>query len=359
MSTTEAAAQTRAGVVARLRYTRAGHPRALGERLFVPGVIVALGTYLTFANQYFLTSVNIQNLLIQASILAIVSFGVTFVMLAGELDLSVGSATALASVVGAIVMRDSGSILLGVLASVGAGTVVGVLNGFIVTRLEVPSFIATLGMLTMASALALNLAGGRVITGLPDSLQNLADGELFGLNYVIWLVFLVLIVLWIVQRYTVFGMRTIATGGNREAARLSGIPVDRIRFLTFVLVGATVGIAAVALTVRVQSGQPNAGYLLELNAVAAIVIGGTSLYGGRGSVLWTLWGVLLISVLQNGLDLQGVSPDLKQGIIGFVFILAASVEFFRRQLTRRRFQSPSGTKAGAPAGSGESAPPSA
>jgi ribose transport system permease protein len=307
-----------------------------GERLFVPGVLLALGTYLTFANQYFLTSTNIENVLIQASILAIVSFGVTFVVLAGELDLSIGSATALASVVCAMVMRDSGSILLGVAASLGVGALVGAINGLVVTRLEVPSFIATLGMLTVASGIALHLADGQVIVGLPSGIADLANGKLLGINYVIWLVFVVFAVLWVVQRQTAFGMRVFATGGNPEAARLSGIPTNRIRFLVFVLAGVTVGIAGVALTARVQSGQPNAGHLLELNAIAAIVVGGTSLRGGRGSIAWTLWGVLLIATLRNGLDLQGVGEDLKQVIIGLVFIAAASVDFFRRQLQRRR-----------------------
>ncbi|HEX4805768.1 MAG TPA: ABC transporter permease [Conexibacter sp.] len=309
-----------------------------GERLFVPGVLLALCVYLSLANQYFLTGTNVENVLIQASILAIVSFGVTFVVLAGELDLSVGSGTALASVVCAMVMRDSGSILLGVLASLGVGALLGVVNGLVVTRLEVPSFIATLGMLTVASGIALHLANGQVIVGLPSGIGSLANGKLLGVNYVIWLVFVVFAVLWVVQRQTAFGMRVFATGGNPEAARLSGIPVDRIRLLAFVLVGLTVGIAGVALTARVQSGQPNAGYLLELYAVAAIVVGGTSLRGGRGSVAWTLWGVLLISTLKNGLDLQGVGEDLKQVIIGVVFIAAASVDFFRRQLARRRLR---------------------
>jgi ribose transport system permease protein len=313
-------------------------PEGLGERLFVPGLLLTLGVYLTFANEFFLTATNIENVLIQASILAIVAFGVTFVVLAGELDLSVGSGTALASVVSAMVMRDTGSIALGVLASIGVGIALGAVNGFIVTKLEVPSFIATLGMLTVASGLALDLANGEVIIGLPDAVGDIANGKLLGLNYVVWLMFVVFIGFWILQSQTAFATRVYATGGNREAARLSGIPVDRIRFLCFVISGLAVGIAGVALTARVESGQPNAGRLLELFAIAAIVVGGTSLYGGRGSVVWTLWGVLLIATLRNGLDLQGLGEDLKQIIIGLVFIAAASVEFFRRQINRRRFR---------------------
>lgn len=313
-------------------------PSGFGEQLFVPGILLALVIYLSMSNEFFLTPANVENIFIQASILAIVAFGVTFVVLAGEFDLSVGSGVALVSVVSAMVMRDTGSIALGVIAALGVGALVGAINGLVVTRLEVPSFIATLGMLTVASGVALNLADGEVITGVPRALGDLADEKLLGVNYVIWLVFAVFAVLYFIQSQTTFGIRVFATGGNRDAARLSGISVDRIRLACFVLSGLAVAIAGVALTARVESGQPNGGALLELDAVAAIVIGGTSLLGGRGSVVGTLWGVLFIATLRNGLDLEGVGNDLKQVIIGTVFILAASVDFFRRQLRQRRMR---------------------
>jgi ribose transport system permease protein len=139
-----------------------------------------------------------------------------------------------------------------------------------------------------------------------------------------------------IQTQTAFGVRVFAVGGNRTAAHLTGINVTRIRFLVFVISGLAVGIAGMALTARLQSGQPNAGQLLELNAIAAVVIGGTSIYGGRGSLVRTLTGVLLISILQNGLDLQGVDDNLKQIIIGVVLIAAASVDFVRRRFRRAR-----------------------
>lgn len=328
-------------VLGQRRVRRAGsraNYEGLAERLFVPAILLALCAFLASSNEHFLTATNIENIFIQASVLAIVAFGVTFVVLTGEFDLSVGSGVALASVVAAMAMRDTGSIVLGVLACLAVGALVGVINGLVVTRLEVPSFIATLGMLTIASGVALHLADGRVITGVPEQLGELADSELLGINYVIWLMGLVLGVLYFVQSQTSFGIRVLATGGNREAARLSGIGVDRIRLACFVISGLTVGVAGVVLTARVESGQPNAGVLLELDAVAAIVIGGTSLLGGRGSVIWTLWGVLFIATLRNGLDLEGVGEDLKSVTIGVVFILAASVDFFRRRLRARRLR---------------------
>jgi ribose transport system permease protein len=307
-----------------------------GDVLFVPAVLLALCLYLSVANEFFLTSINVTNILIQASILAIVAFGLTFVILAGELDLSVGAAMALVSVITAMVMRDTGSILLGVLAGVGLGGGIGLINGLIVTRLEVPSFIATLGMLTIAHGVALALTDGAVVSGVPISLGNLVNESFLGLRWVLWLVAGVFAVLYFLQSQTSFGVRVFAVGGNREASRLSAIPVERVRLLCFVIAGVTVGIAGIVLTARVQSGQPNAGGLLGLTAIAAIVVGGTNLLGGRGSISRTLWGVLLIAVLENGLQLEGVNDDLRQVIIGAVFIAAASVEFFRRQLQRRK-----------------------
>jgi ribose transport system permease protein len=300
--------------------------------LFVPVVIVALGAYFSAASPFFLTTLNITNLLIQGSILAFVAFGVTFVILAGELDLSVGSGVGLVSVVAALVMRDTDSIVLGILVAFGVGLAVGAINGFVVTKLEVPSFIATFGMLVIANGIALAITDGGVVTGIPISIGNLATQSFLGIKWMIWLVAIVFVVLYVLQTQTAFGRRVMAVGGNREAARLAGIPVDRVRFLVFVVSGATMAIGGLALTSRVVSGQPNGGTLLELDAVAAIVIGGTSIFGGRGSLVRTLLGVLLIAELRNGLDLVGVGDDFKQVIIGAVLIVAASVAFVRGRI---------------------------
>jgi len=300
--------------------------------LFVPVVIIGLGIYFSIASPYFLTSLNITNLLIQGSILAFVAFGVTFVILAGELDLSVGSGVGLVSVLAATVMRDQDSVLLGIIAAFAVGIAIGAVNGFVVTKLEVPSFIATFGMLVIANGIALAITDGGVVTGVPIDIGNLALKSFLGVRWMIWLVVIVFIVLYVIQTQTAFGRRVMAVGGNREAARLAGIPVNRVRFFVFLVSGATIAIGGLALTSRVVSGQPNGGTLLELDAVAAIVIGGTSLFGGRGSLVRTLFGVLLIAELRNGLDLVGVGDDLKQVIIGAVLILAASVAFIRGRI---------------------------
>lgn len=306
-----------------------------GDVLFVPAVLLALVLYLSFKNQYFATNLNITNLLLSAATLAIVAFGLSFVIFAGELDLSVGAGVALVSVVSSMVMRDTGSIPLGVATCVAVGAGIGVINGLIVTKLKVPSFIATFGMLTILQGVALALTNGAVISGVPASLGNLANEGFLGIRWALWLVIGVFAALLFVQTQTSFGVRVFAVGGNREASRLSAIPVDRVILLCFMITGICVGLGGLVLTSRVQSGQPNAGQLLALTGIAAIVVGGNNLLGGRGSISRTLWGVLLLAVLENGLQLEGVNDDLQQVVIGGVFIAAASAEFFRRRLRRR------------------------
>lgn len=305
------------------------------DLLFVPAVAAGLFIYFSLANQYFLTSLNITNLFVQGAEFAIVAFGVTFVILAGELDLSVGSGVALVGVVAAIAMRDDG-IVPGILAGLGVGIAIGVFNGIVVTRLQVPSFIATFGMLVIAHGLATALTNGGVVTGVPFSVGNLALEGFAGVRWIVWLTLVVFLVLYFIQTQTAFGTRVFAVGGNRQAAHLSGIKVERVRFLVFLISGITVGIAGLALMARLESGQPNAGNLLELDAIAAIVIGGTSIFGGRGSLIRTLAGVALIVILRDGLDLQGVDDNLQHVIIGSVLIIAASADFVRRRLQRRR-----------------------
>lgn len=306
------------------------------DLLFVPVVLIALLIWLSATTDGFLNHQNVTNILQQGAILAIVAFGMTYVILAGELDLSVGAGVALVSVIVALVSRDTGSVGLALLAGLGTGAALGLFNGLLVTKLEIPSFIATLGTLVIAGGIALALTNGAVIGQLPDGIGTLASDTFLGLKLLIWLSIIVFVVLLLIQTRTTFGAALMAVGGNSEAARLSGVRVDRVRLLAFVILGITVGIAGFALTSRVDSGQPNAGGLLALTSIAAVVIGGTSLLGGRGSVARTLGGVLLIAVLENGLDVKGVQVDLKQVVIGMVFIAAASVDFIRRSVQVRR-----------------------
>lgn len=305
------------------------------DAAFVPVVVLALVVYLSAASPFFLTPGNLSNLLAQTVILALVSFGATFVVIVKEIDLSVGAGTAFVSVIAASVMVATGSVPLGLLAAIACGLGIGAVNGALVSVIEVPSFIATLAILVILRGIALALTSGGVISGLPPDLTVLSDFSLLGLPGIVWLMLATFVVLLVVERQTTFGVRVFAVGGNAEAARLSGIRTGRVRFMAFLLSGLTMGLAGLALTIRVNSGQPNGGQLLELYAVAAIVMGGTSLAGGRGSIARTMFGVLLIAILQNGLTLASVTYDVQQAIIGVVFILAASVEFVRRIVRRR------------------------
>lgn len=252
----------------------------------------------------------------------------TFVIIAGQLDLSVGTASALISVVGATVIVRTGSAVLGVTVCLLLGLLIGSVNGVVVTLLEVPSFIATLGTMIIASAVARALTNGGVVTGLPAAFSEVSTLRVADLPVVVWIAVMVFLVLHWAQRQTLFGYQVIAIGGNREAARLSGIAVGRITMLVFLISGLAAGLAGIALLIRVQSGQPNANGTLALEAIAAVV-GGTSLSGGRGSIVRTLWGVLLIAVLRNGLEISGINEDYKNVVVGVVLIVAVSVDFLR------------------------------
>lgn len=305
------------------------------DLFFVPAAVLVLVVYLASVSSVFLSRGNLNNLLNQMVLLMLVATGSTFVILARELDLSIGAGVALSSVAAASAMAATGSILLGLLAGLGVGLSVGIANGLLVTGLEVPAFIATLGMAVILRGLALSWTDGGLVTGLPADFERLAHGSFLGLSFITWLMVITVAVLIFLQRQTTFGYQVVAVGGNPEAARLAGIPVKRIKILCFVISGITICLGGLAILARVLVGQPNGAMSLELYAVAAIVIGGTSLFGGRGSVARTVWGVILIVILQNGLDIYGVGYDKQQVVIGLVFIGAASTDFVRRRLDRR------------------------
>ena len=307
--------------------------RALGEPqiVFATGVLLVLGVVMTFASPFFLTSQNLSNVLVQASVLAIVSFGMTVVIVSGNFDLSVGSTVGLAGVVAGETMIRTDSSALGVLAALGAGCGVGLLNGVIVTVLRVPSFIATLAMLVMARGAALALTNGETLVGFPEGFANFFEGELLGLRVPVWVALAVLAFFYFLMRHTLFGVELYAVGGNPQAARLSGLPVARVQTLAFVLSGFAAGVAALVLVGRLDAAQPSAGGLLELFAVAAVVVGGTSLFGGQGSVLRTVVGVALIAVIQNGLTLRNINADVQSMILGAVFIAATLSGVLRRR----------------------------
>lgn len=321
-----------------------GHRLWSGRRLswatvfdlgFLPSVLIALCVALTVESPFFLTVHNLVNVLSQTAVLGIVAAGSTFVIIGGDLDLSVGANVALSGVVAAYGMTSiSHSVLVGVMLGLLVGLGFGLVNGVVSTYVQVPSFITTLGMMVIGDGIAVSLSGGAVVGGLPASFGNLANANVAGVPSIVWLMVGVFVLGYVVLHRTVFGLRIFAVGGNSRAARLSGLKVERVRIGNFVLCALAASIAGLALASQVQAGQPNAGTIYTLYGTAAVVLGGTSLYGGRGGMLRTVFGVLLIGTLQNGLSLLGVNYSDQQVAVGVVFILAASSELLRRRIMR-------------------------
>jgi ribose transport system permease protein len=301
------------------------------EITFAVGVLLGLGIVFSLSSPYFLTRANLSNVLVQAVVLAVVAFGVTVVIIAGNFDLSVGSGVGLAAVVAALTMTHTGSTALGVLTAIGTGVGIGLVNGIVVSVFRVPSFIATLAMLVMARGIALAITNGQTVFGFPSGLADFMQGGFVGIKNSVWIAVAALAFFYVLLNHTRLGVELYAVGGNPHAARLSGLPVARLQTTAFVLSGLAFGVAALASIGRLNAAQPTAGTLLELFAVAAVVLGGTSLFGGQGSVVRTVVGVALISVIQNGLTLQNINSDIQNVILGGVFILATLSGVVRRR----------------------------
>jgi len=301
--------------------------------LFVPIILVIAIVILSFASPYFLTGRNLAEVLLAVATLGIAAVGATFVIIDGDLDLSLGANVALSGVVTAVAMVVwfPGNWIAGMILGVLTGVAVGLVNGLLSTFLRVPAFITTLGTGVIAGGLAIYMTNGLTVSGLPDAFQAIATTPILGLQSLVWFMLLTFIVGAFVLHRTNFGLRTFATGGNREAAFLAGIPVTGIRIGNFMVAGFCGGFAGMLLTSRVQAGQPGISTTLTLYATAAVILGGTSILGGQGSVVRTFFGILLIGVVQNGLDLLRVDYSLQQVVVGAVFVLAAASEAIRRR----------------------------
>ena len=290
----------------------------------------------------FLHPLNIFNVMRQISITGLIALGMTFVIIVRGIDLSVGSLIALCGLVGAVIAKGglverfsvgvdtelanpwywalAGSVLIGLLA--------GTVNGVCITKLKVPAFVVTLGGLSAYRGTALLVSDGGPISGFNEAYRWIGQGKI-GMVPIPVIIFLVFIVLChIVLKYTVYGRYIYSVGGNPEAARLSGINIDLIITSTYIITGFFVGLAAFILSARLNSSEAVAGLGYELNVIAVVVVGGTSLFGGRGNILGTIIGAMLFGVLQNGLVLLNVSSYIQQIIIGIILILAVTFDKF-------------------------------
>jgi putative xylitol transport system permease protein len=307
------------------------------------GILIALllvCAVLSFLSEFFLTQRNILNVLRQASINGILAIGMTFVILARGIDLSVGSVVALAGVVSASLATTAATagvagapypVLLALLAGLAVGIAAGWICGVLVAFFNVPAFVATLGMLSAARGLTLLYAGGRPIPSLTPEYRFIGTGDILGIPMPIILFGLVFIIAYIVLSSTRFGRHVYAVGGNPHAARVSGINVKRVRLAVYIISGALAGLAGMILAARTGSALTQAGIAYELDAIAAVVIGGTSLSGGVGRVTGTLIGALLISVVNNGLDLMGVESYYQQVIKGVLIVGAVMLDQARHK----------------------------
>ena len=293
---------------------------------FIALLVVCLG--LAVGSRDFLTVGNLFNVMRQVSINALIAFGMTLVILLGGIDLSVGSILGLSSVLTAMLMKAGHDAVLATLAGIVAGAFMGLVNGVVVAKGKVAPFIGTLAMLTVLRGTSLVLSKGSPITGFSsDFFSMLGGGYLAGQIPVpvIWMLAMFAL-FWFVLKKTIFGRHVYATGGNAEAAKLSGVKTDRVQIVVYTISGAMAAMAGVILTSRLNSAQPTAGVGYELDAIAAVVLGGTSLAGGRGWIFGTLVGALLIGVLNNGLNLLGVSSFYQQVIKGGVILLAVLLD---------------------------------
>jgi ribose transport system permease protein len=276
----------------------------------------------------FLSVGNLLDVMRQVSINAVIAFGMTLAILLGGIDLSVGSILAVTSVLISLLIKADYPAALATIVGILFGALIGTMNGVLISKGKVAPFIATLGTMTLLRGAALVLSQGSPISGFSsDFFSTLGAGYLLHVLPlpVVWMVGL-FVVFWFVLDRTVFGRHIYATGGNPDAARLSGIKTDRVQILVYTICGATAAVAGVILTSRLDSAQPTAGAGYELDAITAVVLGGTSLAGGRGWIFGTLVGALLIGVLNNGLNLLGVSAFYQQVIKGSVILLAVLLD---------------------------------
>jgi len=298
--------------------------------------LVLICLFLTVTTSTFLTTSNLTNIIVQTSVVGVAAVGATFVIITSGIDLSVGSNVALSGMVAAYAMKHElvpGG-LGGILVALLIGVLVGAFNGASATVLRLTPFIATLAALAMARGLTQQVSQGQTIFGFPRSFTFLGNGAIAGVQAPVVVTVIVFVVGYLLLTRTSFGHQVYALGGNREAARLAGIPVRRVEFAVYALAGLCAGLAAIVLTGRLNSALASGATGLELQVIAAVVIGGTSLFGGRGSLVGTFLGVVLIGVIVNGLTLLNVNPFWQQFVQGAVIFVAVLLD----ALNSRRLQ---------------------
>ena len=300
------------------------------QKLGVFIILIVLMIFMSIFAPNFFSLPNLKNIGIQASVNAVLSFGMLLVIIIGGIDLSIGAILALAGIFAAMLMKAGCSIFISMIISCLAGAALGFINGFIVTYMKLPPFVATLGSTGIFRGIALLITNGLPISQLPTEIRTIGQGVIFRIPVPIIITLIVAVVIHVLLTYTSFGRSLYAVGSNYEATRLSGVTVDKNSLLTYTLEGFFAAVAGVILLGRLSVAQPNAATGYESNAIAAAVIGGASFSGGRGTVVGALVGALIISVLNNGFTLLGLNSFVQQIAIGIVVILAVYADIIQR-----------------------------
>ncbi len=303
--------------------------KAMALRYSMFLVMLVVIAYFSYRSARFSTVDNLQTILIAAAPFALIALGQTLVILTGGIDLSVGSVIAVAGMTGATLAKAyPGQLFIPIVGAILVGLLAGSINGVLIAWLNVPPFIATLGMLTAGRGIAFVIGDGAPINGLPQDFGSFANAEVIGLKVPVILMIVGIVVLAVVMRRTSYGMRVYAVGGNRTAAEIAGVNTRRLLFSVYAISGVLAGLSGVMLSSRVISGAPNLGVGYELDAIAAVVIGGASLMGGRGTIIGTVLGLLLIQTLNNGLDILTVPAYWQQVIKGVLIVAAVAVDMW-------------------------------
>lgn len=306
---------------------------SVSSQLGVGIALLAEVAFFSIVSPYFLTTDNLLNISLQVSITSIIAIGMTLVILTGGIDLSVGSLVAFVGVISTSLLKldTTFSLPIAIVAGVLVGAFSGWISGMFITRFRITPFIVTLALMTVWRGAAFIYTDARPVWDLPQSFGFLGGGRLAGIPVPTIIMLSLFIVAHILLTKTPFGRHVYAAGGNAEAARLAGIRTERVLVQVYLLCGVLTAISGILLSSRLNSGQPNAGLMYELDVIAAVVVGGTSLQGGRGTIIGTLIGSLLIGVLRNGLNLMDVGSYVQQVIVGVVILLAVMLDQIRRK----------------------------
>jgi ribose transport system permease protein len=301
-------------------------------RMLALAIVIAVA--LSFLSPYFLTRTNLFNILDQSVVVGIVSVGMTFVILTGGIDLSVGSVAGLCGIVLGLALQQV-PIPIAIPIAVGAGAFVGLVSGILIAYFGLAAFVVTLGMMAIGRSLAYIFSGQTAISNIPSDLSNIVYTSILGIPANVAFLLVLYAIAFLYLTYTKGGRTIYAVGSNQEAARAAGLPVLLYSILPYVVSGALSAVAVTFSVAQLLSADPLMGNMLELDAIAAVVIGGASLYGGRGSIIGTLIGVLIMVMIRNGLNLMGVSPFWQGSAIGAIIILALLAERLVSARTRR------------------------